>query len=72
MGATGSCYDNAIIESFFGTLKTELIFHQSYDTRDQARRSIFKYIEMFYNRTRIHSSLGGLSPDQYEQMVYQA
>jgi len=72
MCATGNCYDNAITESFFGTLKTELVFHHRYDTRDQARRSIFKYLEMFYNRTRIHSSLGGLSPDQYEKRLYQA
>ena len=72
MCATGNCYDNAITESFFGTLKTELVFHRRYDTRDQARRSIFKYIEMFYNRTRIHSALGGLSPDQYEKKFYQA
>jgi len=72
MCATGNCYDNAITESFFGTLKTELIFHHKYDTRDEARKSIFKYVEMFYNRTRIHSSLGGLSPDQYEKRLYQA
>jgi len=71
MCATGNCYDNAITESFFGTLKTELIFHNRYDTRNEARRSIFKYIEMFYNRIRIHSSLGGLSPEQYEQRVSQ-
>ena len=64
---TGDCYDNAITESFFGTLKKELIFHHTYYTRDEARRSIFKYIEMIYNRIRIHSSLGGLSPDQYEK-----
>ena len=69
MCSTGNCYDNAITESFFGTLKTELIFHDRYDTRNEARRSIFKYIEMFYNRIRIHSSLGGISPEQYEQRV---
>lgn len=72
MCATGNCYDNAITESFFATLKTELIFHNSYDTRDEARRSIFKYVEIFYNRNRIHSSLGGLSPDQYEKRLHQA
>jgi putative transposase len=71
MCATGNCFDNAITESFFGTLKTELVSHHRYDTRDEARRSIFKYIEIFYNRTRIHSSLGGLSPYQYEQKAYQ-
>jgi putative transposase len=72
MCAPGNCYDNAITESFFGTLKTELIFHHRYDTRDEARKSIFKYVEMFYNRIRIHSSLGGLSPDQYEKRSFQA
>jgi transposase InsO family protein len=54
-------------ESFFATLKTELIYDERYRTRNQARRSIFKYIEMFYNRNRIHTALGGLSPDQYEK-----
>jgi transposase InsO family protein len=72
MCSTGNCYDNAITESFFGTLKTELIFHQRYNTRDEARRSIFKYIEMFYNRVRIHSAIGGVSPAQFEQMQNQA
>jgi putative transposase len=67
MSDTGNCYDNAITESFFATLKKELTFHCTYNTRNEARRSIFKYIEMFYNRIRIHSSLGGLSPDQYEK-----
>jgi transposase InsO family protein len=68
MSSTGNCYDNAITESFFATLKTELIYDERYQTRNEARRSIFKYIEMFYNRNRIHSALGGLSPDQYENI----
>ena len=68
MSSTGNCYDNAITESFFATLKTELVCDERYRTRNQARRSIFKYIEMFYNRSRIHSALGGLSPEQYENM----
>jgi len=68
MSAKGNCYDNAIAESFFATLKTELVYHEKYRNRDEARGSIFKYIEMFYNRTRIHSALGGVSPGQYEQM----
>jgi transposase InsO family protein len=68
MSSTGNCYDNAITESFFATLKTELIYHERYRSRNEARRSIFKYIEIFYNRQRIHSALGGISPDQYEQM----
>jgi len=67
MSSTGNCYDNAITESFFATLKTELIYDERYRTRNEARRSIFKYIEMFYNRNRIHSALGGLSPEQYEK-----
>ena len=68
MSSTGNCYDNAVTESFFHTLKTELVYHEKYQTRDQARKSIFKYIEMFYNRKRIHSTLGGVSPYQFEQM----
>ena len=68
MSSTGNCYDNAVTESFFHTLKTELVYHEKYKTRDQARKSIFKYIEMFYNRKRIHSTLGGVSPYQFEQM----
>ena len=72
MSSTGNCYDNAITESFFATLKTELIYDERYRTRNQARRSIFKYIEMFYNRNRIHTALGGLSPEQYEQLKYAA
>jgi len=68
MSATGNCYDNALVESFFGTLKTELIYHETYRNRDEARRSVFKYIEMFYNRVRIHTALGGFSPEQFEQL----
>jgi putative transposase len=72
MSSTGNCYDNAVTESFFHTLKTELVYHETYETRDQARKSIFKYIEMFYNRKRIHSTLGGVSPHQFEQMRFAA
>ena len=68
MYKTGNCYDNAITESFFGTLKTELVYHEKYKTRNEAKKSIFKYIEIFYNRKRIHSALGGISPDQFELM----
>lgn len=71
MSSTGNCYDNAITESFFATLKKEHVFHERFETRDEARTSIFKYIEMFYNRKRLHSSLGGLSPQQYEQSLIQ-
>jgi putative transposase len=66
MSRTGNCYDNAVQESFFGTLKTELIHHERYATRDQARASIFEYIEVFYNRNRLHSSLGYQSPEAFE------
>ncbi len=58
MSRTGNCYDNAVTESFFGTLKTELVNHEHYTTQDQARQSLFEWIEVFYNRQRRHSSLG--------------
>lgn len=66
MSRTGNCYDNAMIESFFGTLKSELVYQEHYVTRDQARRSIFEYIEVFYNRQRRHSAIGYQSPEQFE------
>ncbi len=66
MSGTGNCYDNAAMESFFHTLKTEHIYFESYKTRDQAKRSIFEYIEVFYNRKRSHSTLGYLSPMIFE------
>ena len=66
MSRTGNCYDNAVMESFWGTLKTELVYRQKYATREQARRSIFEYIEVFYNRVRLHSSLGYVSPEAFE------
>jgi transposase InsO family protein len=67
MSKKGDCYDNAIMETFFHTLKTELIYWEHYKTRDDARRSIFEYIEIFYNRERLHSSLEYNSPEEYEQ-----
>lgn len=67
MSGKGNCYDNAVAESFFKTLKTELVYHERYTTRAQARNSIFEYIEAFYNRIRKHSALGYLSPEQYYQ-----
>jgi transposase InsO family protein len=66
MGRTGSCYDNAVTESFFHTLKTEHIYFHHYETRQDARTSIFEYIETFYNQQRLHSTLGNCSPMQYE------
>ena len=66
MSRKGDCYDNAPMESFFHTLKTELVHHQHYATREEARRDIFAYIEGFYNRTRRHSAIGYLSPIEME------
>lgn len=65
-GAPGSCYDNAPMESFWATLKTELVHRERYATRGDARASIFEYIEVFYNRQRLHSSLGYQSPEAFE------
>jgi putative transposase len=67
MSGTGNCYDNAVAESFFSTLKNELTLHERYETRDQARASIFDYIEVFYNRERRHSHVGRISPLEFEQ-----
>lgn len=65
MSRAGNCYDNAVAESFFHTLKTEEVYGQWYATRTQARTAIFEYIEVFYNRIRRHSALGYLSPIQF-------
>ena len=69
MSRKGDCWDNAPMESFFGTLKKELVHHQKYRTQDEARRDIFDYIEIFYNRERLHSSLGYRSPADYEEQI---
>jgi len=69
MSAKGNCYDNAVMESFFHTLKTEVVYFERYRTRAQARQSIFEYIEVFYNRNRRHSSLGYLSPLEFENRM---
>ncbi len=66
MSGKGKCYDNAMKESFFHTLKTELVYQQTYNTRKEAELSIFEYIEVFYNRKRMHSSIGYVSPDFFE------
>ena len=68
----GNCWDNAVVESFFSTLKWELIYLTDYPTRHQARLEIFEYIEAFYNRKRRHSSLGYLSPWEYERAALPA
>ncbi len=66
MSRKRECLDNAVAESFFGTLKTELVDHEDYRNHDHARQSLFEYIEVFYNRQRRHSHLDYLSPVQYE------
>lgn len=70
MSGAGDCYDNAPMESFFSTLKCEQVHFQDYNTRVEAKTDIFAYIEGFYNRTRRHSSLGYLSPDEFERRYY--
>jgi putative transposase len=72
MSRKGNCWDNAPMESFFHTLKTERVHHRDYQTRAEARRDIFEYIEVFYNRQRRHSTLGYLSPVQFEVMALAA
>ena len=67
MSRKGDCWDNAVVESFFGTLKSERIHWRSYQTREQARADIAEYITMFYNSRRLHSYLGYQSPDQSER-----
>lgn len=69
MSRSGNCYDNAHIESFFGTLKRELVHGARYRTRQEARLSIFEYVEVFYNRQRRHSALGNRSPEQHEKLL---
>jgi transposase InsO family protein len=66
MSRKGNCWDNACVESFFGTLKRELVYHRHYATRENATQDIFEYIEVFYNRKRRHSTLGYDSPAEYE------
>jgi transposase InsO family protein len=69
MSRKGNCYDNAVAESFFSTLKNELVHHQTYPTREEASREIFAFIEGFYNRQRLHQSLGYLSPLEFERRI---
>jgi putative transposase len=69
MSRAGNCYDNAVAESFFGTLKTELVNRTRYRTREEARSSIFEWIECWYNRRRRHSSLGYASPEAFEAQL---
>ena len=70
MSRRGNCWDNAVAESFFATLKTELVADARWQTRESARRALFEYIEVWYNRRRRHSTLGYVSPAQYELETY--
>src|SRR5215207_8240910 len=70
VGRPGTCWDNAAAESFFATLKTELIHRQPWPTRQQARTAIFEYIEAFYNRQRRHPTLGYLAPADFESRYH--
>lgn len=69
MSRKGDCWDNSVAESFFGSLKTERVFSSSYKTREEARRNIVDYIEMFYNSKRRHSYLGYVSPREFEKTI---
>jgi len=68
MSGKGSCYDNAVAESFFHTLKTELVYCEYYQTREESRSSIFEYIEVFYNRERRHSALNYMSQVNFKRL----
>tara|TARA_R110000868_G_scaffold66017_1_gene197091 strand:+ start:437 stop:1249 length:813 start_codon:yes stop_codon:yes gene_type:complete len=72
MSRRGHCLDNAVAESFFHSLKTERVKRKVYANRSEARADLFDYIEMFYNRTRLHSHLGNVSPDEYEKLYSEA
>jgi putative transposase len=72
MSRKGNCYDNAPMESFFATFKTELVYQQQFATRDEAKRAIFEYIEVFYNRQRRHASIGNVAPAEFERRYHAA
>jgi len=72
MSGKGNCYDNAIAESFFKTLKSELIYHKRYKTREEAKLDLFEYIEVFYNRERLHSALDYKTPIEYGRLQHVA
>ncbi len=69
-GATGVCWDNSLAESFFGTLKNELVHRENYPTRRAARTAITDYIEIFYNRQRLHSTLHYRTPEHVENLYH--
>lgn len=70
MSRKGNCYDNAITETFFHSLKTEMIYHSRFETRQEAELKLFDYIELFYNRQRLHSSLNYMAPMEYERQYF--
>lgn len=72
MSSAGCCYDNAVAESFFHTLKVELVHDETYETREKAKTSIVEYIECYYNRKRMHSSIGYMPPAQFELIEHTA
>jgi len=72
MSRKGDCWDNSVAESFFSTLKKEMIYHIKFETREEARRDIFEFIEVFYNRRRMHSYLGYMSPVEFETATAKA
>lgn len=67
MSRKGNCYDNSFAESFFATIKKELIYRKKFKTKEEAKKEIFEYIEVWYNRLRIHSSIGYMTPIQFEE-----
>lgn len=69
MSRRGQCWDNALAESFFHSLKTEHVYHERFTTKQQAKSSVFDWIEIFYNRQRIHSAIGFVSPECYERLA---
>ena len=72
MSRKGNCWDNAVAESFFGIIKSELIHHERFNGPQETLKAIFEYIEVFYNRKRKHSTLGYKTPDQFEQAMKSA
>ena len=70
MSRKGNCWDNAPMESFFGTLKTESLHHYRFATREQARQVVFEYIEVFYNRIRRHAKIGNQAPAKFAKQYY--
>lgn len=70
MSRKGNCWDNAPMESFFGTIKTERLHHYRFETREQAKQVVFEYIEVFYNRTRRHAKIGNQIPAEFAIKCY--